>query len=81
MARIISQNNSVQLGQNFQNELPDNLSGIKNKLSTKLGGSQKSYFCPSWAEVKNQVHHQLLTQKFAKVKKFFEKFSNSHIFF
>ena len=36
--------NSVQLGQNFQKLLPDNLSGIKKRPPTNLGGSQKSYF-------------------------------------
>ena len=33
--------NSDQVGQNFENQLPDNLSGIKNRLPTKLVGSKK----------------------------------------
>ena len=37
-------NNSAQVGQNFQNQLPDKLSGIKNRLPTKLVGSKKSHF-------------------------------------
>ena len=36
-------NNSAQVGQNFENYLPDNLSGIKNDLQ------------PSWSEVKIQL--------------------------
>ena len=35
----MQKNNSAQVGQNFQNQLPDNLSGIKNRLPTKLVGS------------------------------------------
>ena len=31
-------NNSAQVGQNFQNQLPDNLSGIKNRLPLNLVG-------------------------------------------
>ena len=46
MAQIISQKNSVQLGQNFQNQLPDNLSGIKNDLQ------------PTWVEVKKITSDQ-----------------------
>ena len=46
-------NNSAQVGQNFQNQLPDNLSGRKTQPPTKLVGSPKSNFCPTWAEVKN----------------------------
>ena len=34
-----SKNNSAQVGQNFENQLPDSLSGIKNRLPTKLLGS------------------------------------------
>ena len=41
-------NNSVQLGQNFQNPLP-----------TKLVRSLKPHFCPSWTEVKSQLRHKL----------------------
>ena len=39
----IQKNNSAQVGQNFENYLPDNLSGIKNDLQ------------PSWSEVKIQL--------------------------
>ena len=40
----MQKNNSAQVGQNFQNQLPDNLSGIKNRLPTKLVGSPKLNF-------------------------------------
>ena len=40
-----AKNNSVQLGQNFQNPLP-----------TMLVGSLKPHFCPSWTEVKNHFY-------------------------
>ena len=40
----IQKNNSAQVGQNFENQLPDNLSGIKNRLPTKLVGSQNHTF-------------------------------------
>ena len=36
----MQKNNSAQVGQNFQKQLPDNLSGIKNRLPTKLVGSK-----------------------------------------
>ena len=51
-----AKNNSAQVGQNFENQLPDNLSGIKNRLPTKLVGSPKLNFCPGWAEVKNHFY-------------------------
>ena len=58
----MQKNNSAQVGQNFQNQLPDNLSGIKNRLPTKLLGSQnptsdqlgqklKNHFGASFVEV------------------------------
>ena len=42
-----AKNNSAQVGQNFQNQLPDNLSGIKND------------FRPSWLEVQNSTSAQV----------------------
>ena len=53
-------NNSAQVGQNFQNQLPDNLSGIKTQPPTKLVGSPKSNFCPTWAEVKKPTSTQVV---------------------
>ena len=53
MKKKFQKNNSAQVGQNFQNQLPDNLSGRKTQPPTKLVGSPKSNFCPTWAEVKN----------------------------
>lgn len=44
-------NNSVQPGQNFQ-----------KPLSTKLVGSLKPYFCPSWTEVKKPTSTQLVSK-------------------
>ena len=42
----IQKNNSAQVGQNFENQLPDKLSGIKNDLQ------------PSWSEVQNPTSAQ-----------------------
>ena len=42
----MQKNNSAQVGQNFHNQLPDNLSGIKNDLQ------------PSWSEVQNPTSAQ-----------------------
>ena len=44
-------NNSVQLGQNFQNPLP-----------TKLVGSLKPHFCPNWTEVKKPTSTQVVSK-------------------
>ena len=44
-------NNSVQLGQNFQNPLP-----------TKLVGSLKPHFCPSWTEVEKLTSTQVVSK-------------------
>ena len=38
--------NSVQLGQNFQNELPDNLSGIKKQTFDQVGWKSKILLLP-----------------------------------
>ena len=46
-----AKNNSVQLGQNFQNPLP-----------TKLVGSLKPHFCPSWTEVKKPTSTQVVSK-------------------
>ena len=46
-----AKNNSVQPGQNFQNLLP-----------TKLIGSLKPYFCPSWTEVKKPTSTQVVSK-------------------
>ena len=60
-----TKNNSAQVGQNFQNQLPDNLSGIKTQPPIKLVGSPKSNFCPTWAEVKN--HFAAICREVTKV--------------
>ena len=44
-------NNSVRLGQNFQNPLP-----------TKLVGSLKPHFCPSWTEVEKLTSTQVVSK-------------------
>ena len=44
-------NNSVQLGQNFQNSLP-----------TKLVGSLEPHFCPSWTEVEKLTLTQVVSK-------------------
>ena len=44
-------NNSVQLGQNFQNPLP-----------TKLVGSLKPHICPSWTEVEKLTSTQVVSK-------------------
>lgn len=62
ISRKISKNNSAQVGQNFQNQLPDNLSGIKTQPPTKLVGSPKSNFCPTWAEVKKPTSTQVVSK-------------------
>ena len=46
-----AKNNSVQLGQNFQNSLP-----------TKLVGSLEPHFCPSWTEVEKPTSTQLVSK-------------------
>ena len=46
-----AKNNSVQPGQNFQNLLP-----------TKLVGSLKPYFCPSWTEVEKLTSTQVVSK-------------------
>ena len=46
-----AKNNSVQLGQNFQNPLP-----------TKLVGSLNPHFCPNWTEVKKPTSTQLVSK-------------------
>ena len=46
-----AKNNSVQPGQNFQNSLP-----------TKLVGSLKPHFCPSWTEVEKPTSTQLVSK-------------------
>ena len=46
-----AKNNSVQLGQNFQNPLP-----------TKLVGSLKPHFCPNWTEVKKPTSTQVVSK-------------------
>ena len=46
-----AKNNSVQLGQNFQNPLP-----------TKLVGSLKRHFCPNWSEVKKPTSTQVVSK-------------------
>ena len=46
-----AKNNSVQPGQNFQNSLP-----------TKLVGSLKPHFCPSWTEVKKPISTQVVSK-------------------
>ena len=55
----MQKNNSAQVGQNFQNQVTDKLSGIKNGLPTKLVGSPKLNFCPGWAEVKKSLLRNL----------------------
>ena len=47
----MGKNNSVQLGQNFQNPLP-----------TKLVGSLKPNFCPSWTEVEKLTSTQVVSK-------------------
>ena len=46
-----AKNNSVQLGQDFQNPLP-----------TKLVGSLKPHFCPRWTEVKKPTSTQVVSK-------------------
>ena len=46
-----AKNNSVQLGQNFQNPLP-----------TKLVGSLNPNFCPNWTEVKKPTSTQVVSK-------------------
>ena len=46
-----AKNNSVQPGQNFQNSLP-----------TKLVGSLKPHFCPSWTEVEKLTSTQVVSK-------------------
>ena len=46
-----AKNNSVQLGQNFQNPLP-----------TKLVGSLEPHFCPSWTEVEKLTSTQVVSK-------------------
>ena len=46
-----AKNNSVQLGQNFQNPFP-----------TKLVGSLKPHFCPSWTEVEKLTSTQVVSK-------------------
>ena len=46
-----AKNNSVQLGQNFQNPLP-----------TKLVGSLNPHFCPNWTEVKKPTSTQVVSK-------------------
>jgi len=46
-----AKNNSVQLGQNFQNSLP-----------TKLVGSLEPHFCPSWTEVEKLTSTQVVSK-------------------
>ena len=46
-----AKNNSVQLGQNFQNPLP-----------TKLVGSLNPHFCPDWTEVKKPTSTQVVSK-------------------
>lgn len=67
----MQKNNSAQVGQNFESQLPDNLSGIKNRLPTKLVGSQnptsvqvgqklKNYFYATCTEVENTTSTQVV---------------------
>lgn len=46
-----AKNNSVQLGQKFQNPLP-----------TKLVGSLEPHFCPSWTEVEKLTSTQVVSK-------------------
>ena len=46
-----AKNNSVQLGQNFQNPLP-----------TKLVGSLNPHFCPNWTEVEKLTSTQVVSK-------------------
>ena len=46
-----AKNNSAQVGQNFQNPLP-----------TKLVGSLKPHFCPSWTEVEKLTSTQVVSK-------------------
>ena len=40
----LQKNNSAQVGQNFENQLPDNLSGIKKQTSDQVGWKLESHF-------------------------------------
>ena len=57
-----AKNNSVQLGQNFQNPLP-----------TKLVGSLNPHFCPNWTEVKKPSSTQVVSKSKITSTQFAEK--------
>ena len=52
-----AKNNSVQPGQNFQNSLP-----------TKLVGSVRPHFCPSWTEVEKLTSTQVVSKSISPLR-------------